>query len=63
MTIIDFVVQKPSEFSFLAIYDLQGKIVNHVDLETGRIEVKKSGLYIIQGILNGKQSSLKISIP
>tara|TARA_B110000046_G_scaffold179565_1_gene208961 strand:+ start:839 stop:952 length:114 start_codon:yes stop_codon:yes gene_type:complete len=37
--------------------------VNHIDAETGKIEVENTGIYIIQGIANGKKSVLKISMP
>jgi hypothetical protein len=61
--VIDFTVQNASIYDNLAIYDLQGKIVNYINTESGKIEVENSGIYIIQGIANGKKSTLKISIP
>ena len=61
--IVDFTVQNASVFDYLAIYDLQGKIVNHIERETGKIEAKNAGIYIILGMTKGKKSAIKIGIP
>jgi hypothetical protein len=61
--VIDYQVQNAAKFDELILLDLQGKFVEKISTEDGLMERRETGLYILNGMIEGKRVAMKLVIP